>query len=55
VKVVEERQGNKIACLEEIAWRNGWIDGAQLSTLSEKYKGNPYGMYLSALLTSNIN
>lgn len=55
VKVVEERQGNKIGCLEEIAWRNGWIDGAQLATLSVKYKGNPYGIYLMALLTSNFN
>jgi glucose-1-phosphate thymidylyltransferase len=55
VKIVEERQGNKIACLEEIAWRNGWIDSAQLETISEKYKGNPYGAYLRALLISEKN
>lgn len=46
VKIVEERQGNKIACLEEIAWRNGWISTDQLSDLAERYQGNPYGQYL---------
>lgn len=50
VKIVEERQGNKISCLEEIAWRNGWIDDIQLSSLATKFKGNPYGMYLELLL-----
>ncbi len=50
VKIVEERQGNKIACLEEIAWRNRWIDNSQLLILADKYKGNPYGKYLSQLI-----
>lgn len=50
VKIVEERQGNKIACLEEIAWRNHWIDDAALFSLAEKYQGNPYGQYLRQLL-----
>lgn len=50
VKIVEERQGNKIACLEEIAWRNHWIDDAELRTLAEKYQENPYGKYLHQLL-----
>ena len=50
VKIVEERQGNKISCLEEIAWRNRWIDNSQLLILADKYKGNPYGKYLSQLI-----
>jgi glucose-1-phosphate thymidylyltransferase len=50
VKIVEERQGNKISCLEEIAWRNHWIDNSQLLILADKYKGNPYGQYLSQLI-----
>jgi glucose-1-phosphate thymidylyltransferase len=50
VKIVEERQGNKIACLEEIAWRSGWIDDSQLKSLADGYKGNPYGDYLLQLL-----
>lgn len=50
VKIVEERQGNKISCLEEIAWRNSWIDKSQLLILADKYKGNPYGQYLSQLI-----
>jgi len=49
VKVVEERQGNKIACLEEIAWRNKWISDSQLMKLAEGYKGNSYGNYLKQL------
>jgi glucose-1-phosphate thymidylyltransferase len=50
VKIVEERQGNKIACLEEIAWRNKWISDSQLLKLAEGYKGNSYGNYLAQLL-----
>ena len=50
VKVVEERQGNKIACLEEIAWRNKWISDSQLMKLAQGYKGNSYGNYLKQLL-----
>ena len=46
VTIVEERQGNKISCLEEIAWRNGWITSDQLWDLAEQYQGNPYGEYL---------
>lgn len=50
VKIVEERQGNKISCLEEISWRNHWITEKQLLSLAEAYKGNPYGDYLFQLL-----
>ena len=51
VKVIEERQGLKIACLEEIAWRNSWITDLDLINISNKYKSNDYGKYLSGLLT----
>ena len=50
VKIVEERQGNKISCLEEIAWRNHWINDEELLILAEKYQGNPYGEYLAELI-----
>ena len=52
VRVLEDRQGQKIGCLEEIAWRNGWIDDKQLAELSVKYSKNTYGRYLANLLDS---
>ena len=51
VKIVEERQGNKISCLEEIAWRNGWISGEQVQQLSTNYGASPYARYLRELMT----
>ncbi len=50
IQAVDHRQGFKIACLEEIAWRQQWIDDAQLQTLSMNYGNSPYGNYLSDLL-----
>jgi glucose-1-phosphate thymidylyltransferase len=50
VSIIERRQGLKIACLEEIAWRKGFIDSAQLLTLSEQYAKSSYGQYLKGLL-----
>ena len=50
VQIIEARQGNKISCLEEIAWRNHWISDTQLANLASQYKGNPYGEYLFKLL-----
>jgi glucose-1-phosphate thymidylyltransferase len=47
---VEARQGLKIACPEEIAWRLGWIDDACLEALAAGFKGNDYGRYLGDLL-----
>ena len=51
VSVLETRQGLKIACLEEIAWRMKWIDDAQVRKLAEPMKNNSYGQYLLDLVT----
>ena len=50
VQIIEARQGNKISCLEEIAWRNHWINDNQLANLASQYGGNPYGEYIFKLL-----
>jgi glucose-1-phosphate thymidylyltransferase len=50
IQTIEERQGLKIACPEEIAWANGWIDDEALSVLAENLSKNSYGEYLQALL-----
>jgi glucose-1-phosphate thymidylyltransferase len=50
VRVIEERQGLKIGCLEEIAWRNGWIDDDQLTRHAVSLEKSGYGAYLHALL-----
>lgn len=49
VEVIEQRQGLKIACLEEIAFRKGWIDVNQLKMVAETMIKNPYGQYLMKL------
>ena len=49
VQIIEERQGSKISCLEEIAWRNGWISETDLETLGKEFGSNPYGIYLLGL------
>lgn len=50
VQVIEERQGLKIGCIEEIAWREGFIDSSQLYKLAEPLIKSGYGKYLSKLL-----
>ena len=50
VRVMEDRQGVKLACLEEIAWRNGWIDDDALLALAEPLRKSGYGQYLEGLL-----
>lgn len=50
IRVIEERQGIKIACLEEVAWRKGWISDSQLMKLAVEYGNSPYANYLNTLL-----
>jgi glucose-1-phosphate thymidylyltransferase len=50
VRVIEDRQGSKIGCIEEIAWRSGWIDGDRLSELARPLVKSGYGKYLTSLL-----
>jgi glucose-1-phosphate thymidylyltransferase len=50
VRVIEERQGLKIGCVEEIAWRAGWISDTALSELAHPLKKSGYGVYLERLL-----
>jgi glucose-1-phosphate thymidylyltransferase len=50
VRVIEARQGFKIGCIEEVAWRNGWISDAELASLAEPLAKSGYGDYLKGLL-----
>lgn len=54
VQAVEKRQGLKVACLEEIAWRNGWIDAEQVRKLAKKLGKTEYGQYLYELVDTGI-
>lgn len=54
IATLEQRQGLKIACPEEIAWRNGYIDAAQLQELAEPMRKNGYGQYLLRLLKEGL-
>ena len=46
IKIIQEKQGLKIACIEEIAFKSGWINLEQIEEESLKYKNNSYGQYL---------
>ena len=50
VRVIEERQGIKVGCPEEIAWRNGWLTTAELLATATKLEKSGYGRYLEALV-----
>jgi len=50
VRVIEKRQGTKIGCIEEIAYRMGYIDDAQMSKLADELKKSGYGVYLKSIL-----
>jgi glucose-1-phosphate thymidylyltransferase len=52
IEVIEKRQGLKVSCLEEIAWRNGWISNKELRTMGELMQKNEYGQYLLKLVNS---
>jgi glucose-1-phosphate thymidylyltransferase len=53
VRIVEERQGIKVGCPEEIAWRNGWINNQQLLTSADELAKSGYGTYLRGLLKNS--
>lgn len=53
VKVIEERQGQKIACLEEIAWHKGWVSESQMQSLIRKYGNSSYSDYLKMVFERN--
>ncbi|MFD2756777.1 glucose-1-phosphate thymidylyltransferase RfbA [Gulosibacter faecalis] len=55
VKVIEDRQGLKLGCIEEIAWRAEWITSEQLAELAEPLKKSGYGRYLQHLLEVESN
>ena len=50
IETIQKRQGLKIACIEEIAWRMGYIDAVQLRKLAEPYLKNEYGQYLMEIV-----
>ena len=54
VETIEKRQGNKIACLEEIAWRNGWLERDDIAAAAAQLSNNEYGRYLSDLIQTEL-
>jgi len=50
IQIIEERQGQKVSCLEEVSWRNGWISDSELATRADEYKSSPFATYLRGLL-----
>ena len=54
ISTLEQRQGLKVACLEEIAYRKGWIDAEQLKKLADRLAKNLYGKYLLRILNERI-
>ncbi len=54
ISTIESRQGLKVACPEEIAWRNGWIDDAQLEDMAMLLAKSGYGQYLKGLLRDKV-
>jgi len=55
IQVIEKRQGLKIACPEEVAWRTGFIDSAQLRALAEPLVASGYGQYLLDMLRQDLS
>ncbi|EJE8558175.1 glucose-1-phosphate thymidylyltransferase RfbA [Vibrio vulnificus] len=55
VSTIEKRQGYKIACLEEIAFNNGWISKQKLMAAADTLKKNNYGIYLSSIVSEDDN
>lgn len=55
IEVLEKRQGLKVACLEGIAYRQGWIDESKMRKIAQTMKNNPYGKYLLRLIDHSVN
>jgi glucose-1-phosphate thymidylyltransferase len=54
IQTIERRQGLKVACPEEVAWHQGWIDDAQLEKLAQPLAKSGYGKYLKSLLKQEV-
>ena len=54
IQVIQQRQGFKIGCVEEIAYRKGYIDKEQLLALARKYDKNEYGKYLAGIVEEEV-
>ena len=54
IATIEKRQGLKVACPEEIAYRKGWLDAGQLEILAQPMLKNPYGQYLMSVLKEKV-
>jgi glucose-1-phosphate thymidylyltransferase len=54
IATLEKRQGLKVACPEEVAWRQGWIDDAQLERAASAMGKSSYGQYLRGLLEQKV-
>ena len=55
VETLQTRQGFYVACIEEIAWRNGWISDQQLLDLGNSLKQTKYGQYIISLVNNNFD
>ena len=55
IRTLEHRQGLKVGCPEEVAWRQGWINAEQLTALAQPLKKSGYGTYLLQLLDENLS
>ena len=55
IQLLEKRQGLKVGCPEEIAWRKGWITDHQLEELAKNSEKSGYGEYLLKILNDSLN